>query len=402
MTRADTPMRKISVRRVGIRLTANLIGLVLFAGAVAPACPTSPDPAAANARELLDAGDYSALERRFGGLQAALDEGRASEAEVEKAFKGAFADPEEKYGPRLDSWVAGFPNSYSAHTARAIHQFSAGFRARGEKWASETSEEQFDGMRAHFEKALPDLLRSLRLAKKPLVSYVYLIWLGRNVTGVEAQRSLLDQALKVEPSTFLVRRAYMLSMTPRWGGSYVAMRAFLGECERARLPAQSLRTLEAIIHLDQGSMARSRENHTSALESYRRALGLLEGIDGSDRMTALRGYVRTSRSLNRLPDAIPQLNEWISSGEATPAAYSWRAWVLMQQKKHREAWADLLVAAERENAWSQYMIASAYWTGAQDVVAKDRNAALTWMHRAARNGSKDAQKFLERVQPQEK
>ncbi|TMH17857.1 MAG: DUF4034 domain-containing protein [Betaproteobacteria bacterium] len=354
MTRAGTPMRKISVRRVGIRLTANLIGLVLFAGAVAPACPTSPDPAAANARELLDAGDYSALERRFGGLQAALDEGRASEAEVEKAFKGAFADPEEKYGPRLDSWVAGFPNSYSAHTARAIHQFSAGFRARGEKWAS------------------------------------------------EAQRSLLDQALKVEPSTFLVRRAYMLSMTPRWGGSYVAMRAFLGECERARLPAQSLRTLEAIIHLDQGSMARSRENHTSALESYRRALGLLEGIDGSDRMTALRGYVRTSRSLNRLPDAIPQLNEWISSGEATPAAYSWRAWVLMQQKKHREAWADLLVAAERENAWSQYMIASAYWTGAQDVVAKDRNAALTWMHRAARNGSKDAQKFLERVQPQEK
>src|SRR5438128_3772930 len=100
MTRAGTPMRKISVRRVGIRLTANLIGVVLFAGAVAPACPTSPDPAAANARELLDAGDYSALERRFGGLNAALDEGRAREDEVEKAYIGAYGGSEEKYGAR--------------------------------------------------------------------------------------------------------------------------------------------------------------------------------------------------------------------------------------------------------------------------------------------------------------
>ncbi len=213
------------------------------------------------------------VERRFDELtrilqafQRIAEEDCGRELLALDAFE-AFRSADPALTPLLDEWLKAAPDSYVPLVARAHHWSALASARRGYQWASETTAEQWEGMHDADEVVVADLKRSLELHP---TAAAYRALIGLKMRDSAAVRLHLDQALALCPTSLQLHAKIMGLMTPRWGGSYEAMRAFAARAPVERNP--KLAILPGLAEIDRASVARSAGRHREALRHDERAL----------------------------------------------------------------------------------------------------------------------------------
>jgi tetratricopeptide (TPR) repeat protein len=222
-------------------------------------------------RRLLVNRSYDALDRAL----AAYGDSVLTDYRVEyKLFDAyaAFGVAVPAFEPFLTEWVRKRPKSAAALLARASFYRASGWNARGTKYASETPKDQLRRMNYFFERSAADLAAAHRLDPKNIVAYRQMIDISTTVADRPSVRSLMAEAMKLQPNSFLLRATYMHNLLPRWGGSYDAMAKFATESAPYAARNPRIKALEGFAYWDKGRVSESAGNRGDAIEAYERAL----------------------------------------------------------------------------------------------------------------------------------
>jgi tetratricopeptide (TPR) repeat protein len=220
-------------------------------------------------RSLLAHQRYADLNRYFEEFQASF------EADLKREYwpidaGDSFASAEPELGAALDGWVAATPDAFPPYLARGTYWTTTAFVRRGSDWARNTAGEDFDAMRDALIHASADLEHALSMRPK-LVAARRQQLLARDS---KKARAILDQALAVCPSCFQIRITYIYTITPRWGGSYEAMRQFATQSANPAFPR--LKLLKGYENADRADLLDTEKKYEEALVAIQRACSLGE------------------------------------------------------------------------------------------------------------------------------
>ena len=162
------------------------------------------------------------LDRRFSALLDAHYRDQAQREQIFKAF--SVFDESARAGEVAERWLKAAPKSAFAMVALGIHHGSAGWVARGGKYASKTSQEQFQSMTGHFAKAVPLYLQALEVEPRLSVACYKLNGIGRQSSDA-LQTFAMSHCLKVDPDSYNIAWEQIVSAQPKWGGSDAKMRS---------------------------------------------------------------------------------------------------------------------------------------------------------------------------------
>lgn len=170
------------------------------------------------------------LKRRGGGaeLDAAfaqlLQQHYDDPGQREQIFR-AFSvfDHSERAGDLAQRWVRASPESGFALAALASHYTEVGLEARGTTYVNQVPAEQLQLMRDKFEQAVPLYAKALLLAPRLSVACVGMIGIGRQVSDT-LEKTGIDTCQRIDPYSYYVVYAQVVSAQPAWGGSMEQMR----------------------------------------------------------------------------------------------------------------------------------------------------------------------------------
>lgn len=232
-------------------------------------------PDMARFKGLLESGDYRAAERFIQDLH----DRTMRDISWEDYYNVALFDatPKQGFNERLmTNWVDA-TGSAIAYLARGVHLTMASFEARGTKYAAQTNAAQFEEQARLAIKARRDLERALAMNNRFLPAYSALIQLDTAPSVQTDKRQLLTDAISVAPGTFLVRGAYMHTLLPRWGGSYLQMERLIEASMRYLDHNPRLWALNGAVYGDKADRAWDRKDASKGIELYTKALSF--GID---------------------------------------------------------------------------------------------------------------------------
>jgi tetratricopeptide (TPR) repeat protein len=243
-----------------------------------------------------------------------------------------------------------------------------------------------------FRIASNEFNTSLSLDEKPILTYLHAIDISSFLGNPNESRRLLNQAIKVDPHTFIVREKYMGTLQSRWGGSVEEMKAFLSECRKAQLSSLHLNSLEGLVIEEEGWNHQHQEGNTdAAVRDYLKAAKLRP--EGS---CAPCGPIGQAACIlikeKKYSEAIPLYSKVLSIDPNSTDALRNRGFSQLQLGKTAEAIADLTRAAELGDAYSQDTLARQYLMG--NGVPKDRDEAIKLLQKAADQGYAPAQQLL--------
>jgi hypothetical protein len=387
------------------------------------AAPTLAQAPAAEPQSLnwLKTGQYASLDRHYTELQQQYEAGAVSDAELTQEYRALYQNAPAN-AAYFDRWVEAFPESYAAHIARGAYHYRMAWASRGSDYIENTSQLQLEAMSRELAQARPDLEASFWLTAKPYLTILYLLNVEMLEGSPENQRLLLDLGNRIDPGNTVLRARYMISLSPRWGGSYSQMRAFLGECRRLHLPDALLARLDAIIHNDQAEVySRTADAamkldrwdrllyrlHTGrwppstealmagALDHWEQTITLLQSAGDAPGAEELIGHARAAWYLHRRADADRSLALLAQMPIDEAWILSQMGHIYLEEKRLAEAWAVLQKAAALDDGWAQYIIGRTTILGCADIrLAPDAETGRTWMRRSAENGFGQAGTFM--------
>jgi len=217
------------------------------------------------------AGRYEELDRVIGEAIAAAKRDVTWEANVSialDAFETAAPGVEEA----LEGWVKSRSKSVPARLAYANHLSIRGWKARGQAFASETTDEQFASMRRFLERAQSEAKAALRLDPESIEARSILIGIRKGIPGTPRTEKLCQRALELRPATFTARVSCIWHLIPRWGGSYRAMEQYAQSAQEYADQNPKLEALLGYADWDRGITASNNEQYERAVELYSRAL----------------------------------------------------------------------------------------------------------------------------------
>jgi tetratricopeptide (TPR) repeat protein len=221
------------------------------------------------------------------------------------AALSAFFDPDPALTPLLDEWVQAHPESYAAWAARGNHRHARGQQARGGAAAAETSVGQGLGLAAELLPATEDISRALELNPDFIPAYTRLISMLGWANGVEfhvTARELLDAATGRCPGCYAVRSEYISHLSPKWGGTRVAMEAHINGLRPRFERYPRLRMLLGHADHDRCTAYLEKERYEQALVTCDATLR--HGEDPS----YLESKAKALMLLDRAPEAVPLLD----------------------------------------------------------------------------------------------
>lgn len=172
----------------------------------------------------------------------------------------------------LDDWVTSRPSSANAYLVRATYYTALAWHARGSANSRNTTFRQSMAARLNFVRALADLDSTLRRAPCSVAAYEGYMEIAPYAGDTAMSREAMDQALLIQPYSFIVREAHMLNLRPRWGGAYEAMEQLADQADSLANRNPRLRTLHGFVPWDQADAAIRNKDAARALELYAQAL----------------------------------------------------------------------------------------------------------------------------------
>ncbi len=235
---------------------------------------------------LLKARDFENLESSTKKIQTKFENGALSEIQLRNTYR-PFYNLDQESLDKVEEWKRKIPASYAAHLIRGTYFKRKGAQARGDKYISETPQENIRRMLQYFEIAKAELNASLKLTAKPFLSVFHLLEISGVTGDQETSSTLLTSANKMLPSNTLVRNRFMVFLTPRWGGSYAQMKEFIAKSKGEGVTAIGIMQLEAIMYDDMGDTAMRRGDKRLAIENLLKALELGQRVGGEFRKDTL-------------------------------------------------------------------------------------------------------------------
>lgn len=289
-------------------------------------------------RALLAAHHFSELTAYIEQLQAAFEADPRKEYWASDAAD-AFESAEPEIVPELDAWVAATPASFAPYLARGSHYLGAMWARRGRKVRAETPDDDFKVMEAAAKMAAADLDRAISLRPNLVAAMRDEIRLAMATSDDDRASRMSGAAFRACPGCLQVRVAHLLSLTPRWGGSYEAIQAFVSALSPRDNPR--FRALGGYADFDRATAIEQKDNprrREDALADIDRALGYGDYWE----YLLARGYAL--RALARDDEALAALNGADALRPAAPAVLSERAALHCNRKEYVAAGRDLLAA----------------------------------------------------------
>jgi tetratricopeptide (TPR) repeat protein len=309
---------------------------VALAGAARAESPPARKPGEATLAaqlELLDllrGHEFAELSRRVEAEQARFEADPVREP-VTNQMWSTFEISDPALGPAIDAWAAEV-RSYAPQTAKGLYHRRLAWAARGGEWAALMSRAQVAEMQEHADVARACFQRALELHPKLMIAYSGLLDLAKDGTIARERKRLLARAVAVCPSCLTPRREYLMSRTPRRGGSYGEMYAYLTEIsqEIARYPR--LRLLEGVVALERALEARdSRGDHAKAV------LFLDEALRHGNYWAYRSERCKALDQLGRYTEALADCEYWLAHGTLRGDALIWKADALRRLDRVAEA-----------------------------------------------------------------
>jgi tetratricopeptide (TPR) repeat protein len=288
-------------------------------------------------RHLLRVRKYDELNAVLAGYQAAVEENIANEEALFTAYD-TFDVQEKSYETLLNDWVAATPDAYQPYMARARFLHRMAWQARGTKWASETSREQFEQMNAYFALASKDLDVVLRKKPELMVAYSQLIGMMSTAAEHEKMLQVMQVAIGLNPATYHVRLTYLNALTPRWGGSYELMKAFVEKSQDYAHLNPRLKSLAAKIYLEAGDRQSLAQAYSQADKLYTEALAYGENH------AILKERGENNYRRKKYDEALPDLNRAIELYPENGTYFHWRSKTYAKLKQYHAAVEDMLQA----------------------------------------------------------
>ena len=190
----------------------------------------------------LESERFDELEGALEGLVAAAERDPRTETDLAVAVDAVLASGEPSRGSSIETWARERPASAWAHAGLAHHYRTAGYRARGTRFASETPVTSFDAMRELHGRAVREADRAAELDPSLVEPHLVRISVARaekggfeldpnlelSIEGLELSlavrnkiecRAQAEAALAIAPWSYRVRTALLGCLDPMWGGS---------------------------------------------------------------------------------------------------------------------------------------------------------------------------------------
>jgi len=296
-----------------------------------------PDSITLKLQSLLSGKRFSDLNQILEHFQKQLERDITQEEKLFTAYK-AFQFDGDGYEQLLSEWITAHPKFYQPYLARASYYYRMGWNVRGSKWASETEQMQFDVMQRFFLKARTDLKKALKINPKIMPGYGLLINMAKADKNNPDEFMHTTVALSFTPASYEIRKIYLNSLTPRWGGSFEAMMAFAEESEQYSNDNPRIKMLPGLILEEAGDLQKDSKAYKLAIETFTKALAY--GEIHSVYMNRGLAY-----SFNKqFDEALSDYSKAIALYAEESNYYYRRAYIYIQQDKLELAKSDILKA----------------------------------------------------------
>ena len=253
-------------------------------------------------RALFELGKTRELDSVLASYQGLFEQDYRYEDLVGDAF-GIFDVPDSSLESQFDRWVAQMPNSFVPYLARAEYYHSLGWANRGSAWSSETSQQQFAAMEYFFAKAEEDCRAVLELQPQVLRTFEIFMNIAQARGDIYIASMIMQHAAGLCPCSFRLRHRFMVTLLPRWGGSYEAMTRFAIASQELVNENPKMKLLLGYPAWDQARVLSSAKQYSDALELVSKAMMFGEGR----LFLALRGNI--FEWMNRHEDAMAEYDK---------------------------------------------------------------------------------------------
>lgn len=364
-------------------------------------CPNAANTSADSVKMASNALTQQLVERRFAeldqyflGLQQQYEQGTLSEEAFFQVLQG-FRDTAPGHAQLYREWSELYPNSYASHLIHGIYLSRLGWQTRGSTWYADIPDEDRNRMADFARHAHEELITSLRFSSRPYMSYLYLLNIAQYDGTPEDRRQWVDMGNQIAPQNFYLRRRYMYTLMPRWGGSVEAMNTFLEESKKAGVPSNSLAKLEAILYEDEAETKGGADDKVGALAAWKQVVTIYRGIQEPPPSDALEAVALILQEQGRKDEAIPAMEELLAANPKIAWAHRNLGIEYTHRGKYDLAWEHLQAGANLDDAWCQASVGQTLYFGAPAMqLAADQNAGLVWIRKAAAQGDHSSIEFL--------
>ena len=262
------------------------------------------------------------------------------------------SDPELKN--TFEQWIKTYPESFSAYLAKAYYYHSVGFHSRGYKFISDTSQKKIDSMHDNFKIAINSALKSLELNNKNIPAYALLISIQMHLGNESYLTELYNNALKIEPASYIVRYRYLFALQPKWGGSFEKITQVIEDAKKYYNDNPRLKSLEGFIDYAHSADPKYYKNDDS---KYNKRLAFLEkAITKSDHFVYYQRRALLNLSLKNYEEAKNDLDKADKLSPQNPETLGYRCKANLELKLLNEALSDCNTAIELDR-YNSYALA---------------------------------------------
>jgi tetratricopeptide (TPR) repeat protein len=268
-------------------------------------------------RRLLHAGEFARLDSLFDAVTDSARLNYRNEYYLFDAYDAMSGDA--SLARPLDHWARVRPTSAAARIAKATFLVDLAWQARGTAWARKTPAASMAQMQRLLAQAVTSIDTALGWMPQSAAAYRVQLEIAKASGDIDASRRYLTKGLEDVPGSFSLRRDHMRALSPRWGGSYDAMRAFADESEASQGMANPrLQALAGYVQLDSAEVLELQGRPGEALSVYGRAIA--HGDEESFHLERGQLLVR----MRRYRDATIDLDMAVASAPTDGTAYLWR------------------------------------------------------------------------------
>jgi len=170
--------------------------------------------------------------------------------------------------PLLDIWVNLYPESDIPYAFRGAAFESFAWDARGSKFASKTSKDQFKSMRQMFDKGYPDLMRAIHINPKNAIAYYSTVGYLFHASQFEKHHFnvVFKSGITQLPDYYWPYQRYIKTLAPKWRGRRHEAMAFARKTTKILPVGSPLKMLIVEAHrIEAEHLVREYKNNSKSI-----------------------------------------------------------------------------------------------------------------------------------------
>lgn len=180
-------------------------------------------------RAAVYAGQWESAEATLEGYAAAARADVGQEGRWSTIYSATFGVPEDSMLAAIRRWRAARPQRAEPSLALATADYARAWAYRGHDYAGQTAQASIYWFEVTLYDGADAIARALSRDPHLLPAYWLLMGTARSEGDPVAMDSLFARARILSPTSAITHREYLLSLLPRWGGSFRQMADFIDQ-----------------------------------------------------------------------------------------------------------------------------------------------------------------------------